>query len=332
MPEIHTPNILKYTGSLVTEYPIIDELVDAQLKIFWLPDEPKVEKDIQDVLVNMTPAEKHGLLTVLKLFTHYELAAGAEYWGGRFKNTFKKVEFQRMGLTFGMVELAIHKSFYQKINELLNSHNNEFYNDYVRNPILSNRMEYISKIIEGKSDLLSLAGFSFVEGVILYGNFGYIKHFQSQGKNKVLNIVRGINFTVRDENLHAIAGATIFKLLKKELKLSKPEENKLKDKIFDIANICYLHECEIIDMIFSEGEVEGTSPQELKIFIQSRINMCLYELGYEDLFEVLVNPIAEWFYTGINGFSLNDNFTGIGNQYHRNWSEDDFVYDTYVKI
>ena len=36
------------------------EFADQQLKVFWLPDEIKVEKDIQDVLVNFTPAEKHA--------------------------------------------------------------------------------------------------------------------------------------------------------------------------------------------------------------------------------------------------------------------------------
>jgi ribonucleotide reductase beta subunit family protein with ferritin-like domain len=44
------------------------EFTNRQLKIFWLPEEINVEKDIQDVLVNFTPAEKHGVITTLKLF------------------------------------------------------------------------------------------------------------------------------------------------------------------------------------------------------------------------------------------------------------------------
>ena len=32
---------------------------EQQLKIFWLPDEIKVEKDIQDILVNFSEAERH---------------------------------------------------------------------------------------------------------------------------------------------------------------------------------------------------------------------------------------------------------------------------------
>jgi ribonucleotide reductase beta subunit family protein with ferritin-like domain len=30
------------------------KFADDQLKIFWLPDEVKVEKDVQDILVNFT--------------------------------------------------------------------------------------------------------------------------------------------------------------------------------------------------------------------------------------------------------------------------------------
>jgi len=84
------------------------EFANQQLKVFWLPDEIKVEKDIQDVLVNFTPAEKHGVITTLKLFSIYETHAGSEYWGGRFRRIFGGAEFERMASVFSMFELAVH--------------------------------------------------------------------------------------------------------------------------------------------------------------------------------------------------------------------------------
>ena len=66
------------TESFVVHYPEAIKFATEQLKIFWLPDEIKVEKDVQDILVNMTPAEKHGVITTLKLFSLYELFAGSE--------------------------------------------------------------------------------------------------------------------------------------------------------------------------------------------------------------------------------------------------------------
>src|SRR6185312_7002362 len=230
-----TPNIQKKTESLITQYPEVEAFTKKQLSIFWLPDEVKAEKDVQDVLVNMTESEKHGVTTTLKLFTKYELKAGADYWTGRFKRRFPRPEFQEMAATFGMFELAVHKRFYQKINELTFLHTDEFYNSYTEDPTLAARMQFIDDIISDKDDLVSLAGFSLIEGAILYSSFAFLKHFQQQGKNKLLNVVRGINFSVRDENLHSLAGAWVFLKLLEELNPDDEYRAKLKERIFAMA-------------------------------------------------------------------------------------------------
>ena len=321
--------ILSPDETLVELYPEPVEFARKQLEIFWLPDEIKVEKDIQDILVNMTESEKHGVITTLKLFTLYELKAGSEYWGGRFKQQFLRPEFQRMASVFSMFELAIHKPFYQKINELLHLHTDEFYNSYVEDETLRKRIAFIGDIINHPNPLYSLAGFSFIEGAVLYSSFAFLKHFQSAGKNKLLNISRGINFSVRDENIHAVAGAWVFKQLKEEADLDLEERVMLAKSVENMAQIVYEHECRVIDMVFEKGEIEGITSLQMKRFVESRINQCMHELGYEKLFEVEYNPIAEWFYKGINGFTFNDTFSGVGNSYVRTWDDASFVYKDY---
>jgi len=225
------------------------EFADQQLKVFWLPDEIKVEKDIQDVLVNFTPAEKHAVITTLKLFSIYETHAGSEYWGGRFKNMFDGAEFHRMASVFSMFELAVHAPFYNKINQLLHIDTPEFYTSYLNDPVLKQRVDHIGEIIDDQSDLISLAGFSMVEGVILYSNFGFLKHYQSQGKNKLMNVVRGINFSVRDENIHSAGGAWAFRHKLEKLKTSMSPEAfeelkvSIEKKIRELAHKLYEHEC-----------------------------------------------------------------------------------------
>lgn len=300
------------------------QFCEEQLKIFWLPDEIKVEKDIQDMLVNMTHAERHGVITTLKLFTLYEMKAGDEYWGGRFKKIFPQVEFVRMASAFSMFEMCVHMPFYSKINELLYIHTPEFYNSYVENPVLKGRMEFIDNVISDSNDLTSLAVFSLIEGVVLYSSFAFLKHFQSEGKNKLTNIVRGINFSVRDENIHAQAGAWCFKLLQSKRKVE--DDSTVIDIIYKAAKIIYEHESEIIDMIFSQGPIDGIRPRYMKHFVQSRINECLHNLGYKNLYKVGDNPIAETFYKGINNFTYNDFFSGQGREYSRGWSEGKFVW------
>lgn len=308
------------------------EFANKQLHIFWLPDEVKVDKDVQDVLVNFSESERHGVITTLKLFSLYETHAGDEYWGGRFKKMFDGAEFHRMASVFAMFELAVHAPFYNKINQLLHVNTPEFYLSYLDDPDLSARMKQIGEIIDDEDDLVSLGAFSMVEGVILYSNFAYLKHFQSQGKNKAMNLVRGINFSLRDENLHSIAGAWCFKhkveQLRRTLTPIEFEEriSKVKSRLQNIAFVMREHEQLITAKVFAKGRQEGITEHQIDNFVQSRINLCMIELGFEKMFDVTYNPIAEWFYKGINDYTFNDFFSGLSNQYHRNWDETAFVW------
>lgn len=304
------------------------EFAEQQLKIFWLPDEVKVEKDIQDVLVNLTPAERHGVITTLKLFSLYETHAGSEYWSGRYRKIFNGPEFERMASVFAMFELAVHSPFYSKINDLLYLDKPEFYMSYLDNPVMKDRIDFIGECIDHPNDAVSCGVFSMVEGVILYSNFAYLKHFQNNGKNKLLTLIRGINFSLRDEHMHQQAGAWSFRYLTKDWDKQGQQWQEAKEQIVEAAKKMYEHEAEIIKMVFSEGKIEGITEHQMQEFVKSRINLCLKDLGIDGIFEVKYNPIATWFYKGIENFSFNDFFSGLGNQYHRNWDENGFVWNT----
>lgn len=325
---VDSPRLMTKTESFVVDYPQAVEFANKQLKIFWLPDEIKVEKDVQDILVNMTPAEKHGVITTLRLFTLYELKAGAEYWGGRFMRLFPRPELMRMASAFSMFELAVHKPFYNKINELLHLNTDEFYLSYAKDPVLAERMAFIDEIVSGDDPLMSLAGFSMVEGAVLYSSFAFLKHFQSKGKNKLNNVVRGINFSVRDENLHSMGGAWAFKQLLEEMSPGKEYMSQLEDKIMAIARRLFEHEHRIVDMIFEKGDIDGVTKEEMQMFVKSRLNVCLSQLGFAPAFSVdpEADRVSSWFYRGINNYGYNDFFAGAGKEYNRNWDESGFTW------
>ncbi len=164
-----------------------------------------------------------------------------------------------------------------------------------------------------------------MEGAVLYSSFSFFKHFQSQGKNSLMNVCRGINFSVRDENIHAEAGAWLFKTLLAEGYATN--HDLLRERLYAAAAAIYEHEKRIIEMIFDHGDIPGLDKEDMKTFIKSRINLCLNNLGYKDkAFEVNENPIADWFYLGINGYQLADFFTGVGSEYQRNRSSHDFTF------
>lgn len=313
------------------DYPQACEFTDQQASIFWPHFEVKVHKDKQDIMVNMTEAESHGTITTLKLFSKYEQIIGTEFWINFVMKKFPRpADVQPMAAMFGAMELAVHQKFYSTLNEELGLATDEFYNQYLEDEDLTARIEFLENTLANKDDLHALGCFTFGEGAILYSSFAFLKHFQSQGKNKLLNVVSGINFSARDENLHSEAAAWLFRTLLQEQKdagiVDSAYEEQLKADIYEAAETVMLHEKTIIKKIFEKGRIEGITDVQLEYFAQSRVNLCLRNLGYENLYKVEYNPVADWFYKGINGYSMIDFFNSQGNQYQRDWDSEGFKF------
>jgi ribonucleoside-diphosphate reductase beta chain len=319
-----SPRITQKKTAYTFDYPAAEKFAETQMDVYWLPTEIAVEKDVQDLRANMTPAESHGVITVLKLFTLYELIVGNEYWGEKIKKAFPRPDIEFMATTFGFVEIGIHARFYNRINEAMMLNTDDFYNSYTEDPALSERIEFVNSVADDTSNLpLAVAAFSMLEGAVLYSSFAFLKHFQADGKNKLVNVCRGINFSVRDENLHATAGAWLFNTLVSEMEISAEARTGLDEQIVEVAHKIAHHEDRIIDMIFEKGEIEGINADDLRTFVRSRINLCLENLGVEKVFEVDENPIAEWFYSNINMYQMHDFFTGMGSEYNRAGAEEE---------
>ncbi len=130
-------------------------------------------------------------------------------------------------------------------------------------------------------------------------------------------------------NCHSMGGAWAYRQHKKELKLSNEDLNLLEQKIKDAALKIYEHECRIIDMMWEKGDIPGISKESLKIFVSSRLNICLQNLEIEPIFIINEeeNTIATWFYDSINKYVFNDFFSGIGREYVRDWDEENFSWE-----
>ena len=318
--------ILKPKSTYTYDYPQALAYTEKQQSIFWTADEIEMEKDIHDLKTNLTEAELHGVTTVLKLFTLYELHVGNEYWLDYVRKTFPRPEIQRMASLFGMFELNVHAPFYDKLNEVMGLKTDEFYSSYTKDKTLADRMAWVERQFKVDDPLLITAMGSITEGAILYSNFAFLKHFQAEGKNKLMNMTAGINFSVRDENLHSEAGAWLYKQLLKEEKPDADRMGKVLTKIKRTCRQIYEHESRIIDMIFEKGNIKGITDIQMKNFIQSRLNLCLEQLNIPTMFSVEYDPISSWFYKNINSGSLHDFFAKQGNNYSRDWTESKFTW------
>jgi ribonucleoside-diphosphate reductase beta chain len=318
--------IKQYEDGYIDRYPQFGAMADEQMKIFWPWNEINVAKDKQDLMVGMTEAEIHGIVTTLKLFTKYELFVGNEHWGSRISRAYPQVGVQRMAAAFAHVELNSHAPFYNEINKELGLATMEFYTSYLNDPVLSDRMSFIDAVISSDDDEVSTAIFSLVEGAVLYSAFAYLKSFQAQGRNKISNINRGLNMSARDENLHALGGAALVKVTLAEQERTSTELIYFENTVTAAAHMIYEHEKAIIAKLFERGRVEGITAHQLERFVMSRINFCLSNLGLKPLEKVEYNPVAEWFYKGINDYQMNDFFQGVGREYQRDWNKEAFVW------
>jgi ribonucleoside-diphosphate reductase beta chain len=291
-----------------------------------------VDSDTQQYHSTFTDAEKHGISTVLKLFTTYEVHV-ADYWIDVVYKWFPKPEVRAMAQMFSAME-AEHALFYDRLNNALGLSNEEFYLEFTKNQDMSERVKFIEEMIakgdgsagEGETFeqnlATSLAAFAFVEGVILYSSFAFLLSFPLPPKGKLKNVSAGLSYSVRDEALHAQADAWLFRTFVEENK-DKIDQKSLEESIKDIANSSLELENKIIDQIFSEGEIDDISAKDLKEFVKSRVNIMLSYLNIEPMYEIGENPISKWFYKSINAPEQTDFFVQNPSSYTNDWNFDD---------
>ena len=323
------PQLLTPKTTYTIDYPQAIEFATQQTDIFWTPTEIELEKDLHELRTGLTEAELHGVVTTLKLFTQYELQVGGDYWSGRARRLFKRPDIERMCNCFSFIELNVHAPFYARINEVLGLATDEFYNSYKEDPELKERIDWIHDVVSTPTKsvndiLISIGAFSIVEGAILYSNFAFLKHFQSNGKNKLTNLVAGINFSVRDENLHSLGGAWLFKTLLDEANLNSDDTQDLKLCLESVCVEAFAHEQTIIAKVFEKGSITGITANQMEAFIQSRLDLCLKNLGFNPIFKPTYNPISKWFYKNISAAVLHDFFSRQGSSYNRDWKETAF--------
>ena len=313
------------SSSYVDKYPqFVDAVTHQKQTLFWSHHEIDLEKDKQDLRFKLNDAQRHAISFNQLLFTKYEDVVGNEYWCDVVHRRYKNHNVRALALCFADVEVNIHFPFYRKVNEVLGTHNDEFYKAFETDPILVERVEFLEKLVSEKDTLASMAGFAFMEGAVLFTAFAMIKSLGVKGQNSMANLIAGIDFSVLDENFHFTTAAEIFLLQKEQEGRSIAEEKELELKIYNHAKYVYEHECIIVDAMLAEGDIPNASKEELKAFARSRINIVLRGLELEAIFDEDGDTISEWFYGSMNSFRLNDNFYTRGRNYVREYNPSDF--------
>lgn len=306
---------------------------DKATSVFWLHTEVPLQGDIQNWKLDLSDTDKHVIGSILKTFTQIEQPIG-EYWSEKVTNWFPHPEIMMVALTNGFFE-TIHIRAYAYLNEILGLESE--FEGFISIPEFKKKIDRLEEFHsydfsqEFKDDLnpirekaLSLAIFSgFGEGVQLFSSFAILGSFKMRGLLRGVGNI--IEWSVRDEVLHADFGCKLFNQLKDEYPQIWTDE--FKKHIYNAARETIALEDQCIDLIFSKGDLPNISGYDVKQYIRFRANEQLKELGLKSNWKNIDRDSLErlsWFNELVIGSKQSDFFGGRETGYKKwNFNEED---------
>ncbi len=290
-------------------YPWTQDFIEAMHNGFWTHREFNFSSDVQDFRVNLTEQQKQIIIRALSTIGQLEISV-KKFWA-KLGDNLPHPSLNDLGYTMAHVEV-IHGDAYERLLEILGIDDN--FEKILELDIIKGRVNYLRKHLHKfhndnkKQFVYSLILFTlFVENIALFSQFYTISYF-----GRFLNLLKDTNkqveYTSREENLHAMIGIKIINTIKEEY----PElfDEDLENKILYEAKEAVKYECEIIDWIVNGYEDKHLNASVLKEFIKFRLNDSLNQIGYKSVFEVDNNLLTKtsWFDEQILGNNMTDFF------------------------
>ena len=192
------------------EYPEVSKYKTAIQHSYWLVSEWNFMSDVQDFHVHLSETERNVIKNTLLAISQIEVSVKS-FWG-KLDQRFPKPEFQQVGTVFAESEVR-HSDAYSHLLEVLGF--NQEFDLLLQNPVIQNRVDYLTKYLKGASDhtnedyTLSLSLFSlFIENVSLFSQFAIIKSFNKYN-NTLKDVENVVQSTAKEEVIHALLGVNL---------------------------------------------------------------------------------------------------------------------------
>ena len=262
---------------------ITDPLINAMWAGHWTHNEFNFLNDVQDYKTKLTKQEQQVIKRAILLTSQVEVAVKS-YWSNIGK-LLPKPEIADMGAVFGGVEV-IHSKAYAEILTKLGLE--EEFTELLKEKIVKGRVDYLSKYVnkiyknDHKNICYSLVLFTlFTEYTALFSQFYILLGF-NRFNNVLKDVANVVQYTSKEENLHAEGGIALLLEIKKE----NPElfdqefENKIKEEVLE----AYKAESELIDWIIGDYSNSFLSKGILKTYVKRRLNECLEKMDLSVVF------------------------------------------------
>ncbi len=299
----------KRTNYKPFEYPEVLQYTEMLNKSFWVHSELDFTADVQDFHSHLETHEKEAVKKSLLAIAQIEVAVKS-FWGNLYHHL-PKPEFNGLGSTFAECEFR-HSEAYSRLLTVL-GYDNEF-QKIVEEPVIKKRIEYLqvalahthSKRLE--KYVFSLILFSIlIENVSLFSQFAIILSF-TRFKGYMKNVSNIIAWTSVDEQIHANAGIYIINQIKNEFPDFFDEQTQ--NAITNLVHKSIEVEIEILDWIFSNGELDYISKEDLINFMKFRADESIAEIGMSKIYHISTEQYRpmQWFEEEVFANSLDDFF------------------------
>lgn len=299
-------------------YPWTQDFISAMHNGFWTDKKFSFSSDVQDFKVNLNDAEKQIITRALSTIGQLEISV-KKFWA-KLGDNLPHPSINDMGYVMANVEV-IHGDAYERLLEVLGI--DDSFEEILELDIIKGRVNYLRKHLHKfhsdnkKQFIYSLILFTlFVENIALFSQFYTISWFGKE-KNLLKDTNKQVEYTSREENLHAQIGIKLINTIREE----HPElfDDELEKKILYEAKEAVKYESEIIEWIVNGYDHEKLNSPLLEQFIKNRMNDSLVQIGYNKLFDVDEEIIARtsWFDEQILGNNMTDFFHSHPVEYAR---------------
>ena len=290
-------------------YPWTQDYIEAMQNGFWTHREFNFQSDIQDYKVSLTPQEREIIVRALSTIGQLEISV-KKFWA-KVGETLPHPTITDLGYVMANSEV-VHGDEYERLLDVLGI--DDSFDRILQEDIIRGRVTYLRKYLQPftqdkkKQFIYSLILFTlFVENIALFSQFYTISYF-GRFRNLLKDTNKQVEYTSREENLHAMIGIKLINVIKDE----HPElfDDELKQKIISESLQAIDYECKIINWIVNGYSVESLNSSLLREFIKNRMNESLVQIGFEKLFDVDPEMVKKtlWFDEQILGNNMTDFF------------------------
>ena len=317
--EVSEPDIFSERKNLKPyEYSDFLDYKDAIRSSYWVHTEFNFSGDVQDFKVNTSPVEKSVIRKTMLAIAQIEVQVKT-FWSDIYEEM-PKAEIGNVGMTFAESEVRHMDAYSHLLNELGIE---DKFEQITEVPAIKDRIGYLDEYLErSESDdreeyVMSILLFSiFVEHVSLFSQFLIMTSFDKYDK-KFKGISNAVEATSKEEQIHGLFGVELVETIREE----NPDlfGDDFEDEVQKACRQAYEAEMNILDWIFSEGELEFLPREYVDEFMKDRFNQSLENVEVDPIFETDDDLLDEtrWFDEDIMMTKDNDFFSKRSTTYSK---------------